>query len=266
MSPLDVVLAGLAGCAAGGINALAGGGTLVSFPVLVALGVPPVSANVTNTVALSPGYLGGALSQRAQIEEQRHRVRRLALVAAVGGLSGSILLLLTSDAVFSSLLPFLLLVATLMLAAQERLRGWLRLDAPDPQPGPPLDDGTLRTRSDPAYLAVPVFAASVYGGFFGAGLGIMFLAVLGTVLHDPLPRLNALKQVLAFAVNVTAALFFVFSGRVYWGVGLALAVGAIVGGHSGGRIAGSVRPEYLRRIVVATGFVVALVYAAKEWL
>ncbi|MEZ5219584.1 MAG: sulfite exporter TauE/SafE family protein [Ilumatobacteraceae bacterium] len=129
MTPLDLVLAGGAGFAAGAVNAIAGGGTLISFPVLVALGVPPVSANVTNTVALSPGYLGGALAQRDAIKAQEQRVRRLALFAAVGGLTGSVLLVLTSDDAFRVLIPALLFLASGLLATQDRIRKRLRSES-----------------------------------------------------------------------------------------------------------------------------------------
>jgi uncharacterized membrane protein YfcA len=254
---VDPLVAAAAGFVAGGVNALAGGGTLVSFPVLLALGLPAVSANVTNTVALSPGYLGGALSQRAALREQRARLPRLLIGAAAGGVAGSLLLLFTSDEAFETLIPVLLLAATLLLAGQDRLRRALRLpDAPPP--------GT--TARDPGWVVVPVVAVSVYGGYFGAGLGIMLLAVLGLVLHDPLDRLNALKQVLALVINATATVLFLFSGRVHWWIALAMAVASLVGGNLGGRLAGSVQPARLRLIVVVIGLAVAAVYAVRLWV
>ncbi len=256
MTPWELVIAGGAGFAAGGVNALAGGGTLISFPVLLALGLPPVSANVTNTVALSPGYLGGALAQRRAIAEQSSRVRRLAVAAGVGGLVGSVLLLITSDSAFRLLIPALLFVATALLALQDRLRAVFRRTDGPAEPA----------HLDPRWLAAPILLVSVYGGYFGAGLGIMLLAVLGVVLHEPLPRLNALKQVLALVINATAAALFLFSGRVYWVVALVMAITSLVGGSVGGRIAGSVKPEWLRAIVVVIGFAVAIGYAVRTWL
>jgi uncharacterized membrane protein YfcA len=258
MTPLDLVLAGGGGFVAGGVNALAGGGTLISFPILIALGIPPVAANVTNTVALSPGYLGGAIAQRGTIAAQSRRVRRLSIAAAAGGLIGSILLLLTSDSAFKNLIPVLLLVATVLLATQDRIRSVLKI-------GQRSTDGS-DDASDPPWLVVPVLAVSIYGGYFGAGLGIMLLAVLGIVLQEPLPRLNALKQALAFVINATAALFFLTSHKVYWLVALVMAVTSLVGGSVGGRLAGSVKPERLRAIVVTIGLAVAVVYAFKTWL
>jgi len=253
---LDYVLAAAGGFLAGGVNALAGGGTLLSFPILIALGLPPVSANVTNTVALSPGYLGGVLSQRSQLADQRHRIRRLSVAAALGGLVGSILLLLTSDDAFRNLIPVLLLVATLLLAGQDQIRKVLKLGA----------GGVATEVADPTWLPVPIFFVSMYGGYFGAGLGIMLLAVMGVVLHDSLPRLNALKQVLAFAINGTAALFFLTSGKVFWVVALVMAVASLIGGNVGGRLAGAVQPAKLRLVVVTIGLAVAVGYGVKLWL
>ncbi len=280
MSPLDLALAGAAGFVAGGVNALAGGGTLLSFPVLIALGLPPVSANITNTVALSPGYLGGVLAQRQAIADQARRVRRLLVPAALGGLIGSVLLLLTSDSTFRVLIPALLFIATLLLATQDRIRVALRIgqSAGDPVTtptattstgtagaAPPSTGAPDEYRSDPRWLAIPVMVVAVYGGYFGAGLGIMLLAVLGVVLHDTLRRLNALKQMLALVINTTAALFFLASGKVYWLVALVMAITSLLGGTVGGRLAGSVKPEWLRAIVVSIGTAVAVAYAVKIW-
>lgn len=260
MTPLQIVFAGGGGFTAGAVNAVAGGGTLISFPILIALGLPAVSANVTNTVALSPGYLGGALAQRRALQGQSTRVRALVSAAAIGGLAGSILLLFTSDAAFRVLIPVLLFVATALLALQDRLRTALRIGATAPEPA-----AATPAPADPRWLFVPVVVVSVYGGYFGAGLGIMMLAVLGIVLHDSLDRLNALKQVLAFAINATAAVFFLFSGRVYWVVALVMAITSVVGGSVGGRFAGSIKPARLRAIVVVIGFTVAIGYAIKTW-
>ena len=263
MTPLQIVFAGGAGFAAGGVNALAGGGTLISFPVLVALGLPPVSANVTNTVALSPGYLGGALAQRRALDGQWSRLRALAVAAALGGVAGSVLLVLTSDSTFRVLIPVLLLVATGLLAFQNRIRAMLGIGAGAP-------DGHLAAAGasggDPRWLFAPVGLVSVYGGYFGAGLSIMLLAVLGIFLHDRLDRLNVLKQVLAFVINATASIFLLFSGRVYWVVALVMAVTSVIGGNVGGRLAGAVDPVRLRAIVVVIGLAVAVGYAAKTWV
>lgn len=274
MSPVQLVVAGVAGFLAGLVNALAGGGTLISFPILIALGLPPVSANVTNTVALSPGYLGGALAQKAQILPQRARVIRMSAVAAIGGLLGSILLVFTSDSAFELLIPALLFLATVLLAVQDRLRSALGIvpaSVPSGELAADLAAGSTAPTDDsaqphdPPWLIVPIFLVSIYGGYFGAGLGIMMLAILGIVLHDALNRLNALKQTLAFVINATAALFFLTSGKVYWVVALVMAVTSLAGGATGGRLAGTVKPQVLRSIVVVIGTSVAVVYAIKTW-
>jgi uncharacterized membrane protein YfcA len=248
---------------AGGVNSLAGGGTLISFPVLVALGLPAVSANVTNTVALSPGYFGGVLSQRRAMTDQAARIRRLAVVAGIGGLAGSILLLLTSNSAFRLLIPALLFAATLLLAGQDRIRNALHIGGAVSEPVP-TPAGTHP--ADPRWLVIPVLLVSVYGGYFGAGLGIMLLAVLGIVLHDSLARLNAVKQVLALVINATAALLFLTSHKVYWVVALVMAVTSLLGGNVGGRLAGSIKPARLRLVVLAIGTAVSIAYAVKTWL
>ena len=236
--------AGAAGLAAGLINAVAGGGTLVSFPVLVALGVPAVRANVTNTVSLCPGYLGGAYAQRADLAENAQRLKSLLLVAASGGLTGSILLVLSPEKLFRSLVPYLILGACALFAAQPRLKT-LRHRAEDAPPNKVL-------------LSLSVFVCALYGGYFGAGLGIMLLAVLGLALSDPLPRLNALKQALSLVINVLAALFFAFSGKVEWQFVAAMAVGSLIGGNLGGRLVGRLKPIVLRYLVIAFGIAAAV--------
>ena len=253
LSPLELALVGLAAVAGGAVNALAGGGTLITFPTLVAVGVPAVSANVTNTVALSPGYLGGTYGQREDLDGQGRRLRLLAPAAVLGGLVGGILLLATGEELFRDLVPFLILGASGLLAVQERIRAWIgRRLVP-------------RSGSDPgeAWIVLPAFAASVYGGYFGAGLGVIFLAVLGLVVEDTLTRINALKQALSFLVNVTAAAFFVFSGRVVWSAALVMAVGALLGGSIGGRLAGRLPAHVLRGVVVVIGLIVGIVYLVR---
>lgn len=253
LSVLDHVLVALAALAGGAVNAIAGGGTLITFPTLTAIGVPALSANVTNTVALSPGYLGGTYAQRTDLVGQGGRLRLLVPVAVVGGLVGGVLLLATGEELFRDLVPFLILGASVLLLLQDRIRARVvrRLGASD------------RTDPHDAWVAVPAFAAAVYGGYFGAGLGVILLAVLGLVLEDTLTRINALKQALSFCVNVTAAVFFLFSGRVAWTVALVMAVGALIGGSAGGRLAGRMRAELLRRVVVAIGFAVGIAYLVR---
>jgi len=253
LSAPDLALAGLAAVAAGAVNALAGGGTLITFPTLTALGLPAVAANVTNTIALAPGHLGATLAQRGDLSGQRARVRRLLPAALAGGLVGGILLLSTTERVFRHLVPWLILLASALLAVQEPVRAWLlrRLARQSAH------------ASHEALVVVPVFAASIYGGYFGAGLSVIVLAVLGLLVDDSLTRLNAAKQAVGFAANTAAAVLFLFSGQVHWPAGVVMAVGAIAGGALGGRMAGRVRPATLRLVVVTVGLVVGLAYLAR---
>jgi hypothetical protein len=252
LSALDLALAGLAAVAAGVVNALAGGGTLITFPTLTALGLPAVAANVTNTIALAPGHLGATLAQKRDLAGQRARVRRLVPAALLGGLVGGLLLLLTTERVFRHLVPWLILLASALLAVQERVRAWLlrRL-------------GVHTHASHEAWAVLPVFLASIYGGYFGAGLSVIVLAALGLLIDDSLTRLNATKQAIGFAANGAAAVLFLFSGQVHWVAALVMAVAAVAGGAAGGRLAGRVRPATLRLVVVTVGVVVGLIYLVR---
>ncbi len=256
LSGLDYLAAAGAAAAAGAVNALAGGGTLISFPTLVGIGVPSVAANITNTVALVPGYLGGSWAQRDDLRPQAREARPLLAVAALGGLAGSILLVSIPAHAFRVAVPYLILASCALLFFQDRIRDRLRPPAPDNDNRPgPID-------ADPAHwnlaLLVTVFAGAVYGGFFGAGLGIILLAVLGLFSSEPLAKVNALKQALSFAVNLVAAAFFVFSGRVVWELVPVMAVAAVLGGTGGGRLAKTVNAVILRRLVVIAGVAVAV--------
>lgn len=262
-SALDLLGATGAAFGAGLVNAVAGGGTLISFPTLVALGVPAVRANVTNTVSLCPGYLGGSYAQRNDLADQAKRLRSLLGAAAAGGLVGSILLFVSSETVFRAVVPFLILAACALLAASDPLkrrlaaaRGASNAAAAATAP----KDGT--EHRPPVALLAAVMAAAVYGGYFGAGLGIMLLAVLGLLLDESLTKLNALKQGLSLTINVVAATFFVFSGKVEWTYAAVMAVGSLVGGNVGGRVASRVHPGVLRALVIALGIAVAI----KFWL
>jgi len=252
-TPLQLLLAGLAAVAAGAVNALAGGGTLLTFPVLVALGVPSVGANVTNTVALCPGYLGGTLAQRRDLAGQGRRLWRVLPASVAGGVLGGFLLLQSGEKLFRALVPWLILLASALLAIQEPVRAWLTRRM-----------GTAgSTAGLERWSGVPVGLASVYGGYFGAGLSVIVLSALGLTVHDSLTRLNALKQAVAFAVNVAAAVFFLFSGQVAWTMALVMAVGALVGGTLGGKLAGRVKPSTLRAVVVAAGVVISIAYFVR---
>jgi uncharacterized protein len=247
---IDFVLIALAAVAAGFINAIAGGGTLISFPALIAVGVPPVAANVTNTVALVPGYLGATFAQIKDLAGQGRRLRLLIPTGALGGIAGGLLLLNTSEKLFAELVPYLILLAAGLLAVQDIVRKWVarRIEA------------SGGSAANEAWSIGPVFLASIYGGYFGAGLSVIVLAVLGLVIDDTLTRLNGLKQIIAFSVNVAAAIFFVFSGQVVWAAAAVMAVGAVLGGVLGGKLARFVKPQVLRAVVVTIAVIVAIGY------
>jgi uncharacterized membrane protein YfcA len=246
ISLLDLFLLFLAAIGAGFFNALAGGGSIFTFPVLVAVGVPPVTANVTNTIALCPGYFGGVLAQKKDLANQEGRMLALLPVAAVGGIVGAWLLTRTSDAAFRGLIPFLVLGACLLLALQEKLRAMLQRRG---------------ARLGMAVAVLPVFLAAIYGGFFGVALSVMFLAMIGLAIDDTFIRLNALKQAMSLACNVAAALYFAIGATVVWSACGAMAAGALLGGWWGGRVAGKVSAGTLRLIVITVGLIVAAMFA-----
>ena len=250
LSGFDFVLVGVAAVAAGCINALAGGGTLITFPTLLALGVPPITANVTNTIALCPGFMGGIMAQIKDLTGQRKRFWMFLGSSAVGGLIGSILLLRTGERAFMTMVPYLILIASGLLAAQGFTRIWLaRLSIKDD------------VRSKPEIRTVIIIGIiAIYGGYFGVAMSVIVLALLGLMINDNLTRLNAIKQTVAFGANGAAAVLFLFSGKIMWLVAIVMAVGALIGGSLGGRLAGRIKPDTLRWTVVTIGIVLAIIY------
>ena len=244
MTPGTVALLGGAGLLAGAVNAVAGGGSLISFPALLAAGYPAVTANVTNTVALVPGYAGSVAGSRADLAGQGRRARALGLTSAVGALLGSVLLLTTPSEVFRAVVPFLILLGCALLLAQPRL-------ARRVQQGSGTHSGWL--------LQVGVLLAAAYGAYFGAGLGVVLLGLLGVFLAERLARVNALKNVLSTVVNVVALVAFGLFGPVAWEAVLVIAAASLTGGYVGGRVAGRIPSGALRAAVVAYGVVVAVV-------
>lgn len=253
MNVIDYCAAGLAAFGAGTLNAVVGGGTLITFPTLLALGVPPVAANMTNTVALCSGYLSGSVAQIKQLKGQRTRMLPLVAFSMLGGLTGAALLRVTSDDSLRTLVPVLLGLATLLLAMQPRLKRMLGRDA--------AADGS--SLPDARWLPFAIGVVAVYGGFFGAGLGVMLLATLGIGIHLPLTASNAIKQALSLVINVTAAAFFVFSGKVWWWLVLVMAIGSMLGGALGGRLVSRLDPAKFRLIVVVAGTALTIYYAIK---
>jgi uncharacterized membrane protein YfcA len=242
----DIALLAGAAFVAGAVNAVAGGGSLISFPALLAVGYPSIEANVTNAVAVVPGYLGGSHAYREELAEQGARIRALGAVSAVGAVSGAALLVISSKALFDALVPWLVLFSCALLAAQPVLARRV---------GPHASDGGPRI---PRRVLAMQFAAAVYGGYFGAGLGILMLAVLGIYLQGDLHEINALKGVLSLVVGVVSAVFFAIFAPVAWGAAGVMAVASLAGGQAGVRLVRRVSPTALRAVVVVFGVVVSI--------
>jgi uncharacterized protein len=242
---LDLLIAAGVALLAGGINSIAGGGSLILFPTLVALGLPPVAANVTNSVAQWPGYLGGVAGFRSEYTGQRSRLIRLGIVAVLGGTAGSVLLLTTPSEAFDVVVPVLVLMASLLLAVQPLLTRRLKREEDD------------RPHRDSAWLYVALFLATVYGGYFGGALGVILVGVLGVALHR-LKLANALKSALsAVTATVTVVVFGLF-GPVDWLVVAVAAPASLIGGFLGARVAGRIPTTPLRIFIVTFGVAVSI--------
>jgi uncharacterized membrane protein YfcA len=244
LTPGRAALLVLAGFGAGVFNGVAGGGTLITFPVLLAMGYPALTANVTSTVGIWPGYLGGSYGFRAEITDQRDRVRQLALVAVVGAVAGAVLLLTTPSKDFARLAPWLVLFAAGLFAVQPLL---VRVVS---------RHGTTSTHR--VLLLGGTLLASVYGGYFGAGMGIMLLAVLGLTLPDTLPRTSGLRTILSVLVNGVAAVVFIIHASLVWAAVVWLALGSLVGGWGGAAAARRLPAPALRALVVLIGLATSI--------
>lgn len=252
-----------AGLLAGAVNAAAGGGTLLSFSALVAGGLPAVTANITSSVGLVPGYLGGSLAYRRELAGQGHRVRQLLAVSIVGGVAGAVLLLVTPASTFRIAVPYLILLSCLLLAVQPRLARVVARRVERTAAGEGTQRGSRGGARSASLLTGGVLLAAVYGSYFGAGLGVLLLAVLGILVDDDLQRLNALKGLLSLVVNVVGVLVFLASARVAWAEAGVLAVASLVGGTLGVRVARRLPAPVLRGAVVVLGVVVGVLLLVR---
>nr|WP_043606938.1 MULTISPECIES: sulfite exporter TauE/SafE family protein [Protofrankia] len=247
----DMVGVAVAGLLAGAVNAVAGGGTLIAFPALLATGMPALTANVTCSVGLVTGYAGGAFGYRRELTGQAAQLRALAGPALLGGLGGAVVLLAAPADSFRMVVPYLVLMACLLFGVQP----WLAALVARRRGAGSESAMTWPTRAG-------VFVAGAYGCYFGAGLGVLLLGVLGILMPDDLQRTNASKTLLSFGVNAVGIAVFVVSARVAWGFAVVLLLASGAGGVLGARAARLLPATALRTTVIALGVVVAVVLIA----
>ena len=227
--------------AAGTINVVVGSGTLITFPVLLAIGLPPVTANVSNAVGLFPGSFVGAYGYRSELTGQRDRVIRLGVAASLGALVGAVLLLVLPASAFATIVPILIVLALVLVLIGPRVSAWV---------GRSSTGGPGRVTVP---LMVVIFACGVYGGYFGAAQSVLIMGIFGLMLHDTIQRQNGLKNIIAGMVNAVATLLFVFFRHVDWQAAGLIAAGAIVGGVIGARVGKRLSPAVLRAVIVVIG-------------
>ena len=244
MSAWEVVAILLAGCAAGTINTIVGSGTLITFPTLLAFGVPPVTANVSNTVGLVPGSVSGVFGYRAELADQRPRLLRLGSASLIGATAGAVLLLWLPSAAFDAIVPALVGLGVLLVVLGPRIQRSVAARA-EARGGLP-DHGA-------PWVWPAVLLAGVYGGYFGAAQGVLLLAVLGIGVADSLQRNNATKNVLALLVNAVAAVVFIAVADIDWAVAGLIALGSILGGQLGATVGRRLPPAVLRGVIVVVG-------------
>jgi uncharacterized protein len=232
----------VAGAAAGTINTVVGSGTLITFPTLIAFGVPPVTANVSNTIGLVPGVASGVVGYRRELRGQRARAVRLGSASLLGGVLGAVLLLVLPAGAFGAIVPALIVVGLVLVVVQPRVSRWV--DA--------RHEGA-RGEFGPWWVWPAVFGTGVYGGYFGAAQGVILMGILGIAIAETMQRLNALKNVLAGLVNGVAGLLFVVAAHVDWLVVLLIAVGSVVGGQLGATVGRRLSPVVLRIVIVTVG-------------
>jgi uncharacterized protein len=239
---------------AGMINSVAGGGTLLTFPSLVWLGQSPVVANATSTAALWPGSLGGMWGYRHELRQTRTPLYFLIIPSVVGGITGAVLLRQTPPGIFARLVPFLILFATILFMLQSTLQRWLRSHQH-------RHEGARWLAGAAAFQ----FGVAVYGGYFGAGIGILMLAALGLLGLTDIHQMNGLKNLFAVCINVVATAYFMLAGLVEWPIAATMALGAISGGYGGAGLARKLGPVVVRRTVITLGFVMTLSLFFKQY-
>lgn len=235
------------------MNALAGGGTLLTFPALVFAGLPAVAANATSTVALLTGIGGSIWGYRRELVTQKKWALRYAGPSLLGGIAGALLLLNTGEALFRAFVPYLILFAAVLFTFQRPILRLLEIEA----------HAIERSRHGLALALLFQFGVAVYGGYFGAGIGILMLAALGVLGHGDIHQMNSLKVLQAFLINVVAALIFIVSGKIFWSQALMVACGSVVGGALGPSLGRRVGPRPVRVFVSAIGFSIGLYFLLR---
>ncbi|MEW2520727.1 sulfite exporter TauE/SafE family protein [Actinacidiphila alni] len=245
MSWAEALAVFAAGIGAGTINTIVGSGTLITFPVLLAAGLPPVTANVSNSLGLVPGSVTGAIGYRGELTGQRPRLLRLGAVAFAGGLIGAILLVTLPSTAFKAIVPVLIAIALVLVVLQPRLARAVQARR----------DRTGTTAPDHGgpFLVIGMLLASMYGGYFGAAQGVLYLSLMGLALNESLQRINGMKNVLAAIVNGVAAVFFIIVAHMEWAAVGLIAGGAVVGGLIGARVGRRLPPTALRALIVVVG-------------
>ena len=248
MTPWAALAIFAAGLAAGTVNVIVGSGSLITFPTLLALGYPPVLANVSNSVGLVPGSVSATVAYRRELSGQRSRLLTLGSASLAGGIAGAVVLLALPHSVFKAAVPVLILIASILMAVQPRISRWL------------ADRGERRPHGGLPLLA-GVFLTGVYGGYFGAAQGVILISLLAIFIDDDLQRLNGTKNALALVVNGVAGVVFVLATHVSWSVAVLIAAGSVIGGQVGGPYGRRLPTAVLRACVVAVGLGVTVVLA-----
>ena len=251
MSPLEITVLTIAAILAGAINAIAGGGTILTFPALLAFGMPAIRANATSTLALLVGIVGSTYGYRDHMPAARVWIKKFGVVSVIGGFLGAVLLTRTPDEAFEKLVPFLLLFATVLFMAQNAFRRLAVAEAHG-------------TRHGKLALVLQFFVA-LYGGYFGAGIGILMLAAFGLMGLQHIHEMNALKTVLSMFINLVAAAYFIFAGLIEWPQAVIMTLGATVGYFAGARFAQGIPQRRVRRIITGIGLGISALMFWKQF-